>query len=45
MHLQLDVQYKDRMSTYDAIMLMYEKMGNELCLFYLEKFVKFLKLA
>lgn len=37
--------YKDRMTTYDAIMLMYEKMGNELCLFYLEKFVKFLKLA
>ncbi len=37
--------YKDRMTTYDAIMLMYEKMGNELCLFYLEKFVKFLKLS
>lgn len=36
--------YKDRMSTFDALALMYRLMNKELCLNYLEQFVKFLKL-
>lgn len=36
--------YKDRMTTYDALTLMYRVMNKELCMNYLEKFVKFLKM-
>lgn len=36
--------YKDRMSSFDAIKLMYSQMSEEICLDYLERFVKFLKI-
>lgn len=37
--------YKEKMSTYEAIELMYKYMNNQLSLSYLDKFVKFMKLS